>query len=213
MSLLALADPGPDPALLAQFTALAGVPKAVRRRAGFFVFFAERVYRQLAHYRPVLEPFYHSHAGRPALEPVRLLGVLVLQFVERLPDRQAAEAMQYDTRWRLALHLQADEVACDPSLLSVFRDRLLAGGKERMAFEAVLELLVTEGWVARRSKQRLDSTHIWGLLSRMSRLECAREAIRLALEALDARQALPPPRQSSLDADVNCTSLILTGDL
>jgi transposase len=191
MSLLALTDPGPDPALLAQFTASAGVPKAVRRRAGFFVFFAERVYGQFAHYRPVLEPFYHSHAGRPALEPVRLLGVLVLQFVERLPDRQAAEAMQYDTRWRLALHLQGDEVACDPSLLSVFRDRLLAGGKERMAFEAVLELLVAEGWVARRSKQRLDSTHIWGLLSRMSRLECAREAIRLVLEALDARQALP----------------------
>jgi transposase len=192
MSLPALADPGLDPALREPFSAPLGVPKAVRQRAEFFVFFAETVYPRLAQYRPMLEPLYCTQAGRPALEPIRLLAVLVLQFVERLPDRQAAEAMQYDTRWRLALHLSAGETACDPSLLSVFRDRLLAGGHERLAFAAVLALLVAEGWVPKRSKQRLDSTHVCGLLARMSRLECARETIRLVLEALDARDALPP---------------------
>ena len=191
MSLGALADSGPDPALLTLFASTKGVPKAVRQRADFFVFFAETVYPQLAKYRPALVPSYHPQAGRPALEPIRLLGVLLLQFVERLPDRQAAEAMQYDTRWRLALHLQADEVACDPSLLSIFRDRLLAGGQERLVFEAVLALLVSEGWVPKRSKQRLDSTHVCGLLARMTRLDCVRETIRLALEAVAARSTLP----------------------
>lgn len=191
MSLPSLADPGPDPALLARFSVPAGVPQAVRRRADFFRFFAESVYPRLAQQRARLVPLYSAHDGRPALEPVRLLGVLVLQFVERLPDRQAAEAMQYDARWRLALHLQADEGACDPSLLSVFRERLLAGGEERLAFAAVLEFLVAEGWVARRSKQRLDSTHVCGLLARMSRLECARETIRLALQAVERAGALP----------------------
>jgi len=191
MSLPALTDPGPDPELLAQFAVPVGVPKAVRQRADFFVFFAEKAYPRPAQYRAALAPLYSPHDGRPALEPVRLLGLLILQFVERLPDRQAAEAMQYDTRWRLALHMQADEVACDPSLWSVFRDRLLAGGQERLACEAVLTLLVAEGWVPRRSKQRLDSTHVCGLLARMNRLECAREAIRLALEALEKRAALP----------------------
>ncbi len=190
MSLPALADPGPEGALLPQFAAPAGVPKAVRRRAEFFVFFAETVFPRLAQYRPLLAPLYHPRDGRPALEPIRLLGVLILQFAERLPDRQAAEAMQYDLRWRLALHLQAGEAACDPSLLAVFRDRLLAGGEERLAFAAVLELLVAEGWVPRRSKQRLDSTHVCGLLARMSRLECARAAIRLVLEAVEKRGAL-----------------------
>jgi len=94
-------------------------------------------------------------------------------------------------RWRLALHLSADAAACDPSLLSVFRARLLAGGQERLAFEAVLALLVAEGWVPKRSKQRLDSTHICGLLARMSRLECVRETIRLALEAVEGRGVFP----------------------
>lgn len=191
MILPTLADPGPDPALLAQFAASAKAPKVVRQRAEFFVFFAETVYSRLVQYRPLLAPLYCARDGRPALEPIRLLAVLVLQMVERMPDRQAAEAMQYDTRWRLALHLSAGEGACDPSLLSVFRDRLLAGGQERLAFEAVLALLVAEGWLPKRSKQRLDSTHICGLLARLSRLECARETIRLVLEALEAREALP----------------------
>jgi hypothetical protein len=89
------------------------------------------------------------------------------------------------------LHLPAGAAACDPSLLSVFRASLLAGGQERLAFEAVLALLMAEGWVAKRSKQRLDSTHICGLLARMSRLECVRETIRLALEAVEGRGVFP----------------------
>jgi transposase len=191
MSLPALADPGPDPELLAQFSAPAGVPKAVRQRADFFVFFAEKAFPRLAAQRTALARLYHPHEGRPAVEPVRLLGVLLLQFVERLPDRQAAEAMQYDLRWRLALHLQPDEAACDPSLLAVFRERLLTGGQERLAFEAVLAWLVAEGWVPRRAKQRLDSTHVCGLLAQLSRLECARETIRLVLEEMEKCGALP----------------------
>ena len=191
MSLPTRLDVELDPALLARFAATAGVPKAVRQRAEFFVFFAETVYPQLAQYRPALARLYHPVDGRPAAEPIRLLAVLILQIVERLPDRQAVEAMQYDARWRLALHLQPDEAACDPSLLSVFRERLLVGGQARLAFDAVLDLLVAEGWLPKRSKQRLDSTHVCALLARMSRLECARESIRLALEAVEARGALP----------------------
>jgi transposase len=191
MSLPARGDGELDPALRALFAATAGGPKAVRQRAEFFVFFAETVYPQLVHYRPTLALLYHPNDGRPAREPVQLLAVLILQIVERLPDRQAAEAMQYDARWRLALHLSPDEVACDPSLLAVFRERLLAGRQQRLAFEAVLDLLVAEGWVPRRSKQRLDSTHVCGLLAHMSRLECARATIRLALEAIEKRGALP----------------------
>ncbi len=191
MSLPARFDGELDPALRALFPAAAGVPKAVRQRAEFFVFFAETVFPQLARYRPILAELYHPDDGRLAREPVQLLAMLILQIVERLPDRQAVEAMQYDARWRLALHLQPDEVACDPSLLSVFRDRLLAGRQQRLAFEAVLDLLVAGGWLPKRSKQRLDSTHVCGRLARMSRLECAREAIRLALEAVEARGVLP----------------------
>jgi len=181
----------PDPNLVALFNQSDRIPKAVRRQAEFFLFFARTVFPLLEHYRERLATVYTSDNGRPAWDPVRLLGVLVLQFVLRVPDRQAAELAQYDQRWRLALHLRAEEATFDPSLLAVFRNRLVQGAQEDLAFSAVLNYLVEHGWVPKRSKQRLDSTHVRGLLSLMNRLECARETIRLLLEELEAEEAFP----------------------
>jgi hypothetical protein len=48
----------------------------------------------------------------------------------------------------------------------------------------VLEALVEAGLVARQSRQRLDSTQMFGRVSRMSRLDCVRESLRLALQEL-----------------------------
>ena len=184
-------DSGADPLLLAQLSASNGVPKAVFKSAGFFVFFARTIYPLLENLRSELKSLYEGENGRPPIDPVRMLAVVILQFLERLPDRQASQAMQYDTRWRLALHLREGQCACDPSLLSIFRRRLLAEEKERLAFDAVLQLLVDEGWVPKRSKQRIDSTHVCGLLARMGRLERARETIRLVLIAVERACELP----------------------
>jgi transposase len=82
-------------------------------------------------------------------------------------------------------------VAFEPSVLVVFRNRLLDSDQEALAFEAVLDYLVEHGWVPRRSRQRLDSTHVRGLLSTMNRLECARETIRLLLEDIETDGELP----------------------
>lgn len=181
----------PDPTLVALFAQPGRIPKAVRRQAEFFLFFAHTVFPLLERYRKRLAAVYTPDNGRPAWDPVRLLGVLVLQFVLRVADRQAAELVQYDQRWRLALHLTPEEVTFDPSLLVVFRNRLVDGAQEGLAFAAVLDYLVEQGWVPKRSRQRLDSTHVRGLLSLMNRLDCARETIRLLLEELEADGAFP----------------------
>ena len=110
-----------------------------------------------------------------------MLAVLILQFVLHQPDRQAAEAAQYDLRWRLALHLDAHDATFDPTVLVVFRNRLVEHETEGLAFSVVLDYLVEHGWVPKRSRQRLDSAHVRGLLNNMNRLECARETIRLLL--------------------------------
>jgi uncharacterized protein (DUF2336 family) len=65
------------------------------------------------------------------------------------------------------------------------------GAQEGLAFAAVLDYLVDQGWVPKRSRQRLDSTHVRGLLSLMNRHECARETIRLLPEDVEADGALP----------------------
>ena len=54
---------------------------------------------------------------------------------------------------------------------------------------AVLEALQKEGLVPKRSKQRLDSTHVLSAVRDLSALECVRETMHLALEELGARLA------------------------
>jgi hypothetical protein len=53
--------------------------------------FATKIWPLLAKSRKELEACYVLDNGRPGVESVVLLGVLIFQFLERVPDRQAAE--------------------------------------------------------------------------------------------------------------------------
>ena len=63
------------------------------------------------------------------VEPVLLLGVSVLQFLERVPDRQAAELVKYHLGWKHALAQELDGEVFDPTVLVRFRERLVEHGK------------------------------------------------------------------------------------
>jgi len=149
-----------------------------------FRLFGEKIWPLLAATRPQLETMYCADNGRAAAEPVVLLGVSVLQFLERAPDRQAMEHLAMHLGWKKALHRDLDAAAYDPSLLTYFRDRLLSHEQGRLAFDAILDGLREAGLVSQRTRQRLDSTHVLGLVRQMSSLECVREALRLTLEML-----------------------------
>jgi len=146
--------------------------------------FARKVWPLLAARREQLAQCYQPENGRPGIEPVVLLGVLIFQFLERVPDRQAAELVKYHLGWKLALNLKLGAEGFHPTSLVNFRQRLLEAGKSDLALRAVLGALEKEGFIAKRSKQRLDSTHIVGAVARLSALECVRETLALALEEL-----------------------------
>lgn len=146
--------------------------------------FASKVWPLLASRREELAQCYEPENGRPGIEPVVLLGVLIFQFLERVPDRQAAELVKYHLGWKLALNLKLGADGFHPTTLVHFRQRLLEAGKSDLALRAILEALEKEGFIAKRSKQRLDSTHILGAVARLSALECVRETLALALEEL-----------------------------
>lgn len=154
--------------------------------------FWQTIYPLLVEQRPLLEALYCSDNGRPGLEPVMLLGVSILQYLDRLPDRQAAEALEINLGWKVALGLDLDAPGFHPTSLVYFRDRLLEHDEGRLAFDAVLQGLEKAGLVPQRGKQRLDSTHVLGLVKKMSALERVREAIRLALLELEAWLADAP---------------------
>ena len=65
--------------------------------------------------------------GYPGLPPWRLALVTIMQFRENLADRQAAEAVRARIDWKYLLGLDLTDPGFDFSVLSEFRDRLLAG--------------------------------------------------------------------------------------
>jgi transposase len=146
--------------------------------------FATKIWPLLAKGRPQLEACYVLDNGRPGLEPVVLLGVLILQFVERVPDRQAAELLKYHLGWKLALNLELNFKGLHHTTLSAFRQRLLTHAKSDLAMRLIGEGLQAAGWIQKREKQRLDSTHVVAAVARLSALECVRETLALPLEEL-----------------------------
>jgi hypothetical protein len=147
--------------------------------------FAQKIYPLLAKARGALAQAYCDDNGRPAAEPVVLLGVSLLQFLEGVPDRQAVEMLRYHAGWNFALNRQLGQELFHPTTLTYFRQRLIAHGLSGLVFESILQGLKEAGLVERRGAQRLDSMQIFGLVSRMSRLECVRETLRLALQSID----------------------------
>ena len=113
-------------------------------------------------------------------------GVTILQMMERLPDRQAIMACQYDARWRLALGIVEDWAGIDPSTLVYFRRRLAKHRLAKVALESGLAAMRSAGYLQRHGSVRIDSTHVLAHVAHMSRLECARETLRLALGFLVA---------------------------
>ena len=146
--------------------------------------FREKILPKLLTLRTQLEALYCENNGRPGIDPVLLCGVTLLQFMEKVSDRRAAEQVAYHLGWKYALDLELPYEGFHPTVLVYFRDRLEEQQAERVIFDGIVDLLIELGLIKRTGKQRIDSTHILGYVKEMSRLECAVETVRLALEEL-----------------------------
>src|SRR5712671_5697858 len=129
-----------------------------------FRIFSEKIYPILAKARNTLAPVaYCLDNGRKAIEPLWLLGATVLQFLERVPDRQAAEMISAHAGWNLALRRTGKEKPFEFSALHYFRDRLIQHEQSDLIFKEVRETLIEAGFIPPKSARRLDSTQMWGL--------------------------------------------------
>jgi transposase len=122
--------------------------------------------------------------GQPGLPPWRLALVTIMQFRENLADRQAAEAVRARIDWKYLLGLALTDPGFDFSVLSEFRDRLLASSAEELVLEKLLERCRVMGWLKARGAQRTDSTHVLAAIRVLNRLELVAETLRAALNAV-----------------------------
>jgi transposase len=122
--------------------------------------------------------------GQPGLSPWRLALVTVLQFLENLSDRQAAEAVRARIDWKYALSLELADPGFHFSVLTEFRARLVAGCMEQFLLDRMLERFQQRGLVKARGKQRTDSTHIVAAVHSLHLLELMVETLRATLNDL-----------------------------
>jgi transposase len=135
---------------------------------------------------------YHNHQfahlfaseGQPALAPARLALITIMQYIEGVGDRQAADNVRDRISWKYALGLALDDPGFDFSVLCEFRARLLADDAETLLFDTVLSLFRDAGLLKARGKQRTDSTHVLAAIRTLHRLENVGETMRHALNCL-----------------------------
>jgi len=128
----------------------------------------------------------YPERGQPAYAPWRLAVVTVMQDVEGLTDRQAANAVRERIDWKYGLGLELSDAGFDFSLLSEFRERLVAGEAATRLLEKLLAKGKERGWLKAGGKHRTDSTHVLASVRALSHLEAVGETLRAALNELAA---------------------------
>lgn len=122
--------------------------------------------------------------GQPAEAPARLALATVLQFVEGLSDRRAADAVRGRIDWKYALGLELTDPGFDHTVLSEFRTRLVRGQAEQVLLDTLLERVRELGLLKSRGRQRTDSTHVLAAVRMLNRLERVGETLRATLNVL-----------------------------
>src|SRR5207249_2013168 len=107
--------------------------------------------------------------------------------------------------WKYLLSLELTDPGFDFSVLSEFRDRLLAGSAEELLLEKLLERCRALGLLTARGQQRTDSTHVLAAIRVLNRLELVAETLRAAL--VTAHGGPTPDVAAPLRADSVCAGL------
>lgn len=126
----------------------------------------------------------YPNNGQPAESPARLALVTIMQYMENIPDRQAADAVRGRIDWKYMLGLELSDPGFDYSVLSEFRTRLVEGEMSTALLERLLESCELLGLLKGKKKQRTDSTHVLASVRDLTLLELVGETMRMTLNEL-----------------------------
>ena len=125
---------------------------------------AGSVFAFLAEHRHELFPddmftdLFPTGRGRPSLPGDVVASVLVLQTLHGLSDREAADAVTFDLRWKAACGFAIDQAGFHPSTLTYWRRRLAASDRPHRIFDAVRDVITQTGAIVGKQRRAVDST-------------------------------------------------------
>ena len=96
--------------------------------------------------------------GRPSLPATQMAAVLTLQVLHDYSDRETAEAVKFDVRWKVAIGASLDDPGFDPSSLVYWRKRLAKSQRPHRVNDAVKTVIGQTGILKGRRRRAADST-------------------------------------------------------
>ena len=96
--------------------------------------------------------------GLPSLPATRMAAILALQTLHDYSDRETAEAVRFDVRWKVACGLAIDDVGFDPSSLVYWRRRIAKSERPHRVNDAVRKIVEETGVLKGRRRRAVDST-------------------------------------------------------
>jgi IS5 family transposase len=121
-----------------------------------FAFLAEHRHRLFP--EVLFDDLFASGRGRPSVPTEVMASVIVLQTLHGLSDRETADAVTFDLRWKAACGIAVDAAAFHPSTLTYWRRRLASSDRPHRIFEVVREVIIESGALRGKHRRALDST-------------------------------------------------------
>jgi hypothetical protein len=100
--------------------------------------------------------------GRPSVPATQMAAVMTLQALHDFSDRETAEAVRFDVRWKAAIGAALDDPGFDPSTLVYWRKRIAKSARPHRVNDAVKTVVEQTGVLKGRRRRAVDST-IWDL--------------------------------------------------
>jgi hypothetical protein len=96
--------------------------------------------------------------GRPSIPATQMAAVMTLQALHDYSDRETAEAVRFDVRWKVAIGASLDDPGFDPSSLVYWRKRLAKSERPHRVNAAVRKVVEQTGILRGRRRRAVDST-------------------------------------------------------
>src|SRR5437762_11738764 len=109
--------------------------------------------------------------GRPSLPATQMAAVLALQALHDYSDRETAEAVRFDVRWKVAIGTPLDDAGFDPSSLVYWRNRIARSEGPYRVNDAVRKIAEETGILKGRRRRAVDSTILADAVATQDRSE------------------------------------------
>jgi len=96
--------------------------------------------------------------GRPSIPATQMAAVLTLQVLHDYSDRETAEAVRFDVRWKVAIGTALDDAGFDSSTLVYWRNRIARSQRPHRVNDAVRKVVEQTGILRGRRRRAVDST-------------------------------------------------------